>query len=568
MNDAARIIAGIVLLIFLGYAGYTVTTSWMTVRNAEQALNDAVSRADVESDIVQRIGLYNDAYAAVDDVFASRNYFYRLFFGNDAPADALVLNRNLEQALTDCITRSLEECLYPLTEGAGEAGRDEFLRDAHRAQLVDYYTNIAELGRARDLSNAIETPLIRAAVQEELGLRLANLGNRDAALELAGSAAQAIASAEPSLIAAVALTQLSQMLITIGEPGRAITLLQTTVRMIRETPEVNSSASLDKVLALLQLAATASLTGDVATIAATAELLRETDTIDSGPVPKARVEALLVADLARMQGVDAALAQLASLQDDLDIAFAQMLLAQNLALGGELITADEVLQAGIASSQAMGSLLPDELLVEVVGAQAALGYFPAATITLSNIEVPTLQQEGQYLLARYYLYAGRDDDASSLIDALEGTEFSSRLRETRLMALTNRTTEFASVSMAQRVLRFYRHSWKVQLASFLQRLEDRDVLTGFSLLEARAVTISGTDPTLISTEGVRDFLGLATSIRANNSPLPVDGMIDNACQGQGPQCRVDIPFLQGYALRNYVLPNLVRLNLAITSSNG
>ena len=554
------------MLAFLGYGIYTGITSWLAVRDAERTLTQTVNRADQQTDITERIRLYNQAYAAVNAVYAARDPFYRMVFGNPVPADALVLERNLEQALTDCVSRPFEECLFPFTERTIALGRDEFLRDTHRAKLVEFYTNIAELGLARDLTAKIEAPLIRAAVFEELGMRLANLGNREAALELAGQAVQAISEAEPSLITAVAMTQLAQMLINIGETPRAITLLQAAPPMIATQAE--DAAALDKTLALLQIAATASLAGDVSTISATADVVREIDTLDSGPVPRARIEALLVADLARMRGVDAALTALNAIGNDLNRAFAQMLLAQNLALGGELIVADEVLQAGIENSQALGLTLPDELLVEVVGAQAALGYFPAAAITLSNIEQPVLSQEARSLLARYFLYADRDADANPIIDELEGTEFAPQLRQIRLIPTGERTSSFASVNMSERVLRFYRRSWKVQLDGFEQRLADRNVLDQFNLLATLANELASMPAEDVTTSMARDLVALGVGIREANSPMPVSTMLNNACQGQGPQCRVDIPYLQAFGFRSYILPALRRLNLAVAPSNG
>ena len=63
------------------------------------------------------------------------------------------------------------------------------------------------------------------------------------------------------------------------------------------------------------------------------------------------------------------------------------------------------------------------------------------------------------------------------------------------------------------------------------------------------------------------FLGLGMSIRAGITPLPVEQIIASACEGQGAQCRVDLPFLRGYAFRTYILPVLADVDLAVTAAN-
>ena len=565
MNDAARFFAGIFLLIFFGYVGYEAVTSYIAVTEANEALDRQIAAADRETDVVARIERYADAYRGVSEVYASRDYYYRMVMGNAPPEQALVLDRNLDQALNDCITRPHEECLYPLSERAGADAQDTFLRDAHRAWLVDFFVNRGELGTARDTATRIGTPIIRAAAFEQVTLQLHALGQSEPALETAAAAAQALSQADSNLIRAVATTQLAQMFINIDEPARALTLLSEAPPMILTQGE--QAAALDQTLGLLQIAATASLIGDVNTIAVTAKAIEQIDTIDSGPVPRARINALLVSDMARMQGLDAAMSVLATLTRDIDRAFAQMLLAQNLALGGELLAADEVLQAGIQLSQSLGVTLPAELLVEVVGAQAALGYFPAATVTLSNIDVPALREEAQYLLARYSLYAGRDEEALPLIEALQGTYFAPQLEALLEIVPEARVREFASVDMAQRLLRFFRRGWTTQLSNFEKRLEDREALVGMQPIAEAATAIAQMPSADIDASIASTFLGLGMSIRAGITPLPVEQIIASACEGQGAQCRVDLPFLRGYAFRTYILPVLADVDLAVTAAN-
>ena len=565
MNDAARFFAGIVLLIFFGYAAYAGVTSYMAVTEANEELDRQIAAADRETEIVARIVRYADTYQAVSSVYASRDYYYRLILGNAPPEQALVLDRNLDQALTDCITRPHEDCLYPLSEQAGADAQDIFLRDAHRAWLVDFYVRRGELSTARDTAGRIATPIIRAAAFEQVTLQLNALGQDEPALESAAAAAQALSEADGNLIRAVATTQLAQMFIEIGEPGRALTILAEAPPMILAQGE--QAAALDQTLGLLQIAATASLIGDINTIAVTAKAIEQIDTIDSGPVPRARINALLVADMARMQGVEPAMTALAALTRDIDRAFAQMLLAQNLALGGELLVADEVLQAGIVLSQSLGVTLPAELLVEVVGAQAALGYFPAATVTLSNIDVPTLREEAQYLLARYYLYAGRDEEALPLIEELVGSYFAPGLEALLEADPETRAREFASVDMAQRLLRFFRRGWTTQLSNFEKRLEDRNALSGMRPIAQAADIFAQLPSADINAVNASALLALGMSIRAGVTPLPVEQIIANACEGQGEQCRVDLPFLRGYAFRTYILPVLADVDLAVTAAN-
>ncbi|MBV6633567.1 MAG: hypothetical protein KI792_11125 [Alphaproteobacteria bacterium] len=559
--DFARFLLGIAVLVFLGYFGYQGAVSYMAVERSEEALAATVQDLERVPDLSAQLLRYDEGYGAVADVYASRDYFYRLILGNEPPADALVLDQNRDQAIQDCLGRAKEDCLYPLTIAAGEAARDPFLRDAHLAALARYFLENGELGQVEALAPSITAPHIRAGVYEDLGRRLFDLGQRDIALTMAARAIASVEEAEDSLLRAVATAELASMLIELEEPGRAITVLRQTPAMV--LADSDATAPLDQVLSLLRIAATASLVGDTVTIQSATGAIRQIDSVDSGPVPRARVEALLISELARMQGAEAAQAAYDNLERDIDRALAYMLWAHNLAVAGEVIEADRLLQEGISMSQELGVILPAELLVEVVGAQAALGYFPAAQVTLSNIDIPTLADEARYLLARNYYLIGRDEEAAALRLEVFTDQLGSDLDALAGQPPETREAHFASVDMSRRVLRFFRRGWISQLQSFEDALAARDTFDGMAPLAVVRDQLASMDPATISRDQAEPLLDISLSIRENLSPLPVDTMLAQACRGQGDQCRVDIGYLQGYAFRTFTLPALDRLDLAV-----
>jgi tetratricopeptide (TPR) repeat protein len=557
MDDAFRIFAGLVLIAFLGYVGYQSWSAWSAADQANQELARVVEAAEIHDDLIQRLDRYNAAYEDVADVYRSRNSVYRMFFGNPAPPLALALDRSMDQAVIECLSLPFPECLYRLAAVEGMQAKDPFLRDAHRALMVDFNRRLGLLGDALAIAGTIEDPVIRAAAFEQTAQSLHRRGQDEAALDTFAKAIAAFDTAEPGLRRAVETAHAANTLIELGDPARAAALLRPSIDMVKSGDE--TTVPLDQVLGLLQIASTAALAGDVEAVDKAAGVLRTIDQKDSGPLPMARVEAMRISEAVRFAGPATGLALLEALPSDMDKVFAQMLVARTLVALQQPELADQVLQDGIALSQSMSAILPMELLVEIVGAQAALGYFPAANITLANIEGPVFQQEATSLLARYYLHADRDNDARPLIEGLLNTPYAAPLLVLAQQPLAARAHEPAAQEMARRLLLYFRRGWRSQIANFEQRLADREVYQPLEPIRTSVETLTMMPTEALRLDDVKSLINMVMGIRHFMSPVPVDLMISRACPNQPTDCRIDEAYLRGYAFREYVLPAFAEL---------
>ena len=560
MNDAFRAFAGVIILVFLGYVGYQLVEGWSVAASTEEQLNNTVRSAERVNDPVIRIQRYNAAYAAVTNVLEARTPFYRLIFGNPLPEMALVLDHNLEQTVNECAALPPSQCVYRLAAVEGMATGDRQLRDMHRKLMVSFSLAHGLAGDAMALAGTIEVPLLKAAAFEDIAGYFHRAGQDEAASAQLEKIEAALNEAPAELARAAETAQYADLLLTMKQPIHATRALKPAIAMTVTRSE--STAFSDRVYALLQITALMAAADDLEGVRSAVATLR--DVWDSrnkeetlGPLPLTQAEGLLAGEIAKVEGADAADGYIQTLDDDLGRAFARIVAARTLGGLQQVQAADGFLQAGIAGSQKLGITLPLELLVEIAGAQSILGYFPAAQITLQNIDDPALLTDARWLVARNLLLAGRDGEARPLFNTLIGTDYAYRLAELGAVQPSLRVLTVAGVQeAANRLLRLFRRLDDSRFTGFERRLEEREVFTDMSSIREAITRMQKANGGALTAKDTAGLLAMVEQLRLDMSPMPVKRMLARACQGLQENCRVDPAYLRGYAFRHYVLPVL------------